>query len=226
MLTDKQQNILSYIQSHYKEKGIHPSVREMGKNFQLTATAIQQHINALKKKGMLFDKQVDTAAYSLSPESITSLLRTKEQSYIQPTDDSSSEYTNLLDFPDNTIDILGSIAAGHPFSSETDEKQTLDLSPEFFDASKCVFGLYVSGDSMIGDYICDGDVAIIKKQSNYKSHDIVAVRVDNDEFTLKRVEKDDNWVSLIPSNTNFSIKRLKAHRIEIVGRYLGLVRKG
>ena len=63
MLTEKQSQILSFIQQFRDTYGQFPSLRQIGNEFNVTVRAIQQHIDALKRKGVLTEHQPKTATY-------------------------------------------------------------------------------------------------------------------------------------------------------------------
>ncbi|MFT5171591.1 MAG: SOS-response transcriptional repressor LexA, partial [Candidatus Marinamargulisbacteria bacterium] len=50
MLTEKQQEILTFIESFYKNMDRVPSVRQIAAQFDISPRAAQQHLVALKKK--------------------------------------------------------------------------------------------------------------------------------------------------------------------------------
>jgi repressor LexA len=52
-LTDKQESVLDFIRWHYREFGYAPSFREISIEFDLTLKTIQDHIEALQKKGVI-----------------------------------------------------------------------------------------------------------------------------------------------------------------------------
>ncbi|NBV41347.1 repressor LexA [bacterium] len=196
MLTDKQQKILDFISDFRRSYGQFPSIRQIGAQFAITARAVQQHIDALKRKGALEERQPVTAAYQLPGE---------------------FHYR---------IPLLGSIAAGQPLSAIERTDSYVEISPDYFGPNRNLFALEVRGESMTGDGIRDGDTAIIRQQTTVPNPEtIVAVRVDADEFTLKRVSYLNDKVELRPSNPVFSPFQVAVDRVEIVGQMIGLVRK-
>jgi repressor LexA len=105
-----------------------------------------------------------------------------------------------------------------------DSHERISFGPDYFGRGKLV-AVKVSGESMAGDAIHDGDVVIISLGSEAMHDAIVAVRVDDREVTLKRVVFSGEMVELVPSNPDFSSLRYAAERLTIVGTYVGLVRK-
>lgn len=64
------------------------------------------------------------------------------------------------------------------------------------------FGLVVSGDSMIGADIHDGDVVFIRSQPIVDDGQIAAVRID-DDATLKRFYKNPDGCTLVSMNPQY-----------------------
>jgi len=199
MLTEKQQNVLIFVKESYEKEGRFPSLRTIAKHFGVAVRAIQQHISALKKKGYLEGKEARTSTYKLA--------------------DSSEESPLSYGIP-----LVGTIAAGAPTVAWERTDEYIDFKPSFFGNSKDLFALKVSGESMLGDQICDGDMAVIKKQQDWCAGDIVALRVDGDEFTLKRLKAQGDYIDLVPSNPDYPVVQVQADRLKIIGKYVGLLR--
>ncbi len=56
-LTPKQQAIYDFIQSHIEENQMPPSLREICAGFDLSLGAVQDHVNAIQRKGFLEKQQ-------------------------------------------------------------------------------------------------------------------------------------------------------------------------
>lgn len=120
------------------------------------------------------------------------------------------------------LPIIGKIAAGAPIEA-LDQGDSVNLFDEFLGAN--TFVLQVDGDSMIGDNICDGDYIICEKVEAANSDDIIIALIDNSEATLKRLlNNHDGTITLMPSNPTMSPLLYEANRIQVQGRYLGLLR--
>ena len=108
---------------------------------------------------------------------------------------------------------------------EDSNDELLHLTPDWFGKGSMI-AVRVMGDSMEGDAIRDGDIAIINLQQRTASpRDIVAVRVDGAEVTLKRVRIHKGQGELVPSNPSHKIRRVPAETLEILGVLEGIVRK-
>ena len=121
----------------------------------------------------------------------------------------------------NRIPIVGSIAAGKPILATENIESHLLLGQEY----KADFALKIKGDSMIDVGINDGDLALIIKDRPVTNGDIYAVLVDG-EATLKKVYKNDNFLTLQPCNSKYEPLVVKEEdNPYIVGKLSGIVRK-
>ena len=121
----------------------------------------------------------------------------------------------------NRIPIVGSIAAGKPILAEEDIESYLILNQEY----KADFALSIRGDSMIDAGINDGDLALIIKDRPIINGEIYAVLVD-DDATLKKVYKNDNFLTLQPCNSKYEPLMVKEEdNPYIIGKLSGIVRK-
>lgn len=107
--------------------------------------------------------------------------------------------------PDDVINVpvVGTIKAGPNGVAFEDHQGTEIVMTNGLDISYEYFYLIVSGDSMTGDGIFDGDYALIKKTQNFCNGDICAVIVDGEEGTLKHVTRSDDSIVLTASNSKY-----------------------
>lgn len=121
----------------------------------------------------------------------------------------------------NRIPIVGSIAAGKPILAEEDIESYLILNQEY----KADFALSIKGDSMIDVGINDGDLALIIKDRPISNGEIYAVLVDG-KATLKKVYKNDDYLTLQPCNSKYEPLVVKEEDDPyIIGKLSGIVRK-
>lgn len=101
----------------------------------------------------------------------------------------------------STFPIIGTIQAGPNGIAYQDFQGSLSTTNVGLTHGKKYFYLKVSGDSMTGDGIHDGDFALIEQQDYIDDPDaIYAVIYDGESGTLKRVTKTDTAIVLTPSN--------------------------
>ena len=123
------------------------------------------------------------------------------------------------------IRVLGAIAAGGLVEPFTDVQEKLDLSGLLNQPN--YFALRVIGDSMIEDLIAEGDMVVMRSVSpseSLKNGEIVAARVSGYGTTLKRFYRDQDVVSLKPSNPQYSPIEVNADAVEVQGILVGVWR--
>lgn len=96
------------------------------------------------------------------------------------------------------IPVLGSVPAGTPIEAIEDIEEYIDIYPRFVKHGE-LFALHVKGDSMEPD-LRSGDIVIIEKQEYVENGQIAVVRVNGEDFTIKRVKLSPKGIMLIPSN--------------------------
>jgi repressor LexA len=194
-LTPRQRDIYNFIRSKIQGRGYGPTVREIGLHFEIKSpNGVMCHLKALQKKGLI---------------------------HREP---NMSRAIQLLEDPVNArhmgLKLVGRIAAGQPIEAvEQHEELTFTDWTEPGDK----FALKVTGDSMIEEHIADGDFVIIKRQEQARDGQIVAVRDEDGEATLKRFFRDRNRVRLEPANK--AMKPIYRDRVDVLGVLVGVVRK-
>ncbi|HEY9735379.1 MAG TPA: transcriptional repressor LexA [Trichocoleus sp.] len=122
------------------------------------------------------------------------------------------------------VPILGTIAAGFVNEVFTDAVERLDLTGLPIKTND--YALKVTGDSMIGEQICDGDVVIMRPIPDPKSlreGTIVAARVESGT-TLKSFYRRGDLVQLKPANPDYPIMEFPAEAVEVQGRLIAVWR--
>ena len=123
------------------------------------------------------------------------------------------------------IPVLGRVAAGIPIEAIEDVLDFEEITPEM--ASKGEhFALQIKGDSM-EPRIKDGDVVIVRRQSDVDSGQIAIVMVNGDDATCKKYVKHDNGISLLSMNPAYSpmfytCEEVEKKPIVILGRVVEL----
>lgn len=114
----------------------------------------------------------------------------------------------------NLIPVLGYVRAGIPIEAV---QEILDYEeiPESMAASGEHFALRVTGDSM-EPRICDGDVVIVRRQSDVDSGDVAVVLVNSMDATIKKIIKKGTSISLVPFNPNYDVTIFSAQEIALL----------
>jgi repressor LexA len=194
-LTARQREIYSFIRSKIQGRGYGPTVREIGNEFDIRSpNGVMCHLKALQKKGLIHREPNMSRAIQLLDDPTTA--------------------------PPAGVKLIGRIAAGQPLEAvEQDE----ELAFTEWEGAEDKFALRVTGESMIDEHIADGDYVVIQCQEQARDGQIVAVRDDDGEATLKRFYKEKNRVRLEPANK--TMKPIYRDRVKILGVLVGVVRK-
>ena len=118
------------------------------------------------------------------------------------------------------IPILGRTSAGKPIEAIENIEDYLDLSKIFLKEEN-LFALKVKGDSMEGEGIKEGDLAIVKKQPLANNGDIVVALIE-DEALIKKFYKDKNVVRLEAANPKY--QPILTQKAEIIGKVVSILR--
>lgn len=112
---------------------------------------------------------------------------------------------------------LSRVKAGFPSPADDYIEGKLDLNEHLIKHKAATFFVRVSGNSMEGAGIFDGDLLIVDRALEPK-HKSVVVAVVNGEFTVKRIKKDKGRVWLMPENTKFQpMELLEGTECEVWG---------
>ena len=198
MLTERQKNILDFIQREQREKGVTPSTREIQSHFGFASqTSVMQYIVALERKGFL-DRHPRKARALITP----------------------AMKVRITDIP-----IYGQIPAGmSALTEQTIEGHvSLDARSANISRNRSTFALCVRGDSMIGAHIVDGDIVILEESKEVHNGDIVAALIDG-EATLKRYVVEHGRPYLKAENPRYP-NLIPARELKIQGVMVSLIRK-
>lgn len=162
-LTPAQQRVLDFIQTEVQAGRPNPTLREIARRFGFRShRAAACHLEALKRKG--FIESEHGKARSLRLTSPLAKLR---------------HY--IMDIP-----LFGSVPAGFAQNREQEAEGciSVDIQSIGFKPTRNTFALRVTGDSMIGRHVCDGDIVVLEHGPEPRSGQIVAALIDR-KSTLK-----------------------------------------
>lgn len=130
-----------------------------------------------------------------------------------------------VDLPTNTIKIpiLGSVPAGTPVEAVQDILGYVEIDAQLGVTGK-FFALKIAGDSM-SPKIDDGDVVIVRKQSELESGEVGVVYVNGYHATCKKIIKNEGGIILQPLNTShepkaFTWKETETLPVVILGKVI------
>ena len=194
MKSNKQTEILEFIQYKIENEGYSPSIREIAEKVNLKSTSsVHHHLNNLIEKGLLSKKAKQSRTLT-SNKIITSF---------------------------KTVPIVGEIAAGSPLLAEENKIGEVSVPQEKFNQN--LFALKINGDSMLDAGIHDGDIVVIDKGVEPKNGDIVAFMINDTEATVKYLDTISGKRFLIPANKNYNNQEINSN-IQPIGKVVSLFR--
>lgn len=101
------------------------------------------------------------------------------------------------------IPVLGKVAAGYPIEAVENIIDYEEISEAMARQGE-FFALRIQGDSMQPKF-SEGDVVIVRKQETVDNGDIAIIMVNGDEATIKKVQRFDGGINLIPTNPAYNI---------------------
>ncbi|WBQ08144.1 transcriptional repressor LexA [Kribbella sp. CA-293567] len=184
-LPDRQQRILVAIRDWVGKHGYSPSTRQIGEAVGLrSSSTVSKHLTSLEEKGFL------SRSESMSrPIDVRMFLQDSRPRAVA--NDSVS------------VPVVGDIAAGTPISAIEHVDDSLQL-PRELTGRGTIFALRVRGDSMIDAAICDGDMVVIRQQTEAHSGQIVAAMI-GEEATVKVFRRRNGHVYLEPRNAAYEV---------------------
>ena len=96
-----------------------------------------------------------------------------------------------------------SVSAGFPSPADDYTDKSLDLNEHLIKNPSATFFVRVSGDSMVGAGIHDGDTLIVDRSIEPTNNKIVVAAIDG-QLTVKRILKKTNKIFLMPENEKYS----------------------
>lgn len=172
-LTKKQQAVFDYIKYIIDERGLAPSVREIGEAVGLKSTSsVQYNLNALEQAG-----------YIQRDPNLKRTIRISNQG------------TKTYHVP-----LVGTVTAGQPILALQSIEDYIPVPVN--SKGRDLFALRIKGDSMINAAILDGDIVVVDKTPVAQNGDIVVALID-DEATVKRFYKENGHFRLQPENNNY-----------------------
>jgi repressor LexA len=196
-ITARQQRILDFINETVRDRGYPPTVREIGEAVGLTSSSsVHAQLANLERKGLLHRDPTKPRAIGLA------------------------DRTEGI-----TVPLVGRIAAGTPVLAAEHVEDHV-VVPMGFAGEADHFALRVTGDSMIGAGIFDGDIVVIRSSRRADDGDIVAALLPGpaeDEATVKRLRRRDGRVMLVPENP--ALEPFEMTDGHILGRVVSVLRK-
>ena len=199
-LTDRQRSILEFLREFLEDNGYPPTLREIGAEFGIKSPrGVQDHLAALERKGHIRrepDRSRGIEILGLRPPRPDYIVR---------------------------LPLVGRVAAGQPVLSEENIDDWMEIDAAL--ARKGNFLLRVTGDSMLGAHILDGDTLVVEAREEARNGEIVVALVD-DEATVKTFYRERGAIRLQPENEDYDpiVVPAGSAEVRILGRVLAVMR--
>jgi repressor LexA len=220
-LTKRQEQTLDFIRNSIVERGYPPTLREIGEHMGIRSTnGVNDHLRALERKGYLRREDMKSRALKLIETNAT-------LSDSEPQNDAAPASEGRLDDQLVEIQVLGRVAAGLPLLAEENVIDTVHIDRMLVRGGKDVFGLRVTGDSMIEAGIFSGDYIFVRKQSNADRGDIVVALI-GDEATVKHFYPERDYVRFQPANSRMApilVRAMDWKPTMLLGKVVGVYRR-
>jgi len=211
-MSDRQRKILDYIRRFKDESGYSPSVRDIQDALRISSTSVVDYnLKELEKKELIRRGRGISRAIELIGD-------------VKRSD-------NIVSIPL----VASPIAAGQPIPvldevRSSSSAEELDIAAtvlgRYSDRLNQLYALRVKGQSMIGEFINDGDIVIIYSQRTAEvGQTVVAYLREENEATLKKYyPESDGTVRLQPANDTMQPIITNADNLEIRGRVVSVLR--
>ena len=207
-LTERQRDILAFIQEFQKKRGVAPTHREICDHFGFSSYGtVYKHLSLLEKKGLIRRDWNQKRGVEVVDDGKPAGAASAR----------AAEAPGVRELP-----LFGYIAAGRPLDVERSD-ETIPV-PEHLTSRGENYVLKVRGDSMVDDGILDGDLVIIARREDATNGEMVVANVSG-EVTLKRLYKEGERVRLQPANSMMGPIYASARDVMVQGVVVGLMRR-
>ena len=204
-LTDRQRQVLEFIDAEVRRRGYPPSVREIGEAVGLSSSStVHAHLAALQEKGYLRRDPTKPRAIEVCFEPNTGAVVERR--------------------PVRHVPLVGDVAAGTGVLAAEHIEETLPL-PEDFTGDGNLFMLKVRGESMIDAGILDGDYVVVRQQPSAEPGDTVVAGIPGEEATVKTYLRRRGKVVLRPENARMEELVFEPDEVTIYGKVVSLLRR-
>lgn len=204
-LTDRQRQVLEFVDAEIRKRGYPPSVREIGEAVGLASpSTVHAHLAALQDKGYLRRDPSKPRAIEISADPGTGAAVERR--------------------PVRHVPLVGDVAAGTGVLAAENIEEMVPL-PEDFTGDGELYMLRVRGDSMVEAGILDGDHVVVRHQATADPGDVVVAGIPGEEATVKTLGRGRGKVVLRPANSTMEPMTFEPGDVEIFGRVVTVMRR-
>jgi repressor LexA len=218
-LSDRHKKILEVLEHYQDNVGYPPSIREIGKEANISSTSVvNYYLDQLEEMGYIErDRKVSRGMRLI--KTVSGQIK-----------DAVSALEDVMRIP-----VAGRIGAGEVFqpppsgfsvfSPDESVEVARSLLPEKEQSAE-LYAVEVEGDSMIDAMVDDGDIVIMKRATDARNGEMVAVLTDDDDMTtLKYFYRENGKIRLQPANPTLKPKVYDAGTVEVQGKVVLVIRQ-
>lgn len=218
-LSERQRNMLRYIEKYVADHGFPPTIRQIGEATGINSTSVVNYnLNKLVQAGYLSRSSHVSRGLRLTTAIPGGEKKTKP---VQVPSKSAK-------IPLINANIFASAPMAVPEDYYYDEDDLMEVTTDMLGGNDPanVYALEVKGDSMIDAMIREGDIVIFRKQETANNGDMVAVWLnDRSETTLKYFYKEkDGRIRLQPAHPTMEPIYVDPENCRIEGKVLSVIR--
>ncbi len=136
-----------------------------------------------------------------------------------------SKLSDNQEFVINDIDnkqafpLLGMVKAGYDYFASENIIGYVAVDKKVNDVENC-YALQIVGDSM-QPILYEDDIIIVHKQDDVETGQVAIILIDNEEATVKKVIKHEDYIELIAFNSYYPPKKLTSKdNFKIIGKVI------
>ena len=210
-LSDRQQDIITFIGKFTGDKGYPPTIRQIGEAVKISSTSVVNYnLNKLEREGFILRDLKVSRGVRLAD---------------------NTRRTGRADRAERiTIPLAGYIFASEPVlvgdTAQTAGDEVIELTRDLISDDGDLFALKVKGNSMIDAMVSDGDIVVMKKVDRARNGEMVAVWLnDRGETTLKHFFLENGRVRLQPANPTMQPIYVDPAKVQVQGRVMLVLRQ-
>ena len=195
-LSERQQQILSFIEEFIEKHDYPPTVRDIQSGCGISSTSVVSYnLDRLKDSGALSrDSEVSRGLKLAGQKSGTAA----GSPFPMPENDTWSDLTG---------------------------QELIDLPQAIIGPGNNLYALKVRGESMIDALISDGDLVIMEQASSVRNGQMAAVRIKSDNTTtLKHFYAEGPRTRLEPANSQMEAMTFNSSDVEVISRVIAVWR--
>ena len=207
-LTEPQRRIIEFINRYVETNDLPPTIREIQRGAGISSTSmVSYHLKALERANLLNRRERSSRG-------------------VMVRDVNRANTRGVMNVP-----IVGRIVASAPVpipdaDALRDSDNSVQIARSMLEGEEDLYALEVQGNSMIDALISDGDIVVMRRNTEVKNGDLAAIFLtDRNESTLKRVYHEGRRLRLKPENPLMQPFYVDARHAQIQGKVVCVLRK-